>query len=410
MANITANMTVVSKEIQYQFESRCLTKKTFNSQYDKSYEYTGAAAGNTINIKQPHRVVVGDGREISTIPDDEERTIELPRATWKHVVLNFTSQELAQDLTKAENAEKFFGKARLDASLQSLSGVIDTVNFANVLPKVYNFTRGAETTNPSDYGDIGEVKAVLDKNHAMDMDRYFILTNDSMASINKGTSGLFNPTGKKSDDYDTGELADFNGFSFWASTYLPRHVNGSASAGAVNATLSDEGIKTIEIKDLGADTINPGDRYNIAGVFRRDLVTKEVTGDLQDFVVVTATAPVAGVSTVTFEPAIEVDATKPYANVDSFPQEDAVVTFAGKRGSSQSYNAAYQKDAFALGFVDLPSVNVNTEAFIRDPESGFSMKLSGQGDILKLKSIMRLDVLFGSTVVNPWWACIQYAA
>ena len=51
MANITKNMTVVSKEIEYQFESRCLTYKTFNTQYDKQYEYTGAAAGDTINIK-----------------------------------------------------------------------------------------------------------------------------------------------------------------------------------------------------------------------------------------------------------------------------------------------------------------------------------------------------------------------
>ena len=409
MANITANMSVVSKEIQYQFESRCLTYKTFNTQYDNQYEYVGAAAGSSINIKQPHRVVVGDGREISSIPDDEERTVTLPRATWKHVVLNFTAQELAQNLTKAENAEKFFGKARLDSSIQSLSGVIDTVTFANVLPKVYNYTRGAETTNPSDYGDIGEVKAVLDKNHAMDMDRSFILTNDSMASINKGTVGLFNPQGKKSEDYNSGELADFNGFKFFASTYLPRHTNGSAATGAVKTTISVEKTTQMVLDSLGTDTALVGDRFTVAGVYRRDLVTKEVTGDLQQFVVTAATATVAGEATVDFLPALEVDATKPYANVDSFPQATAVVTFAGKRGSVQSYNAAYQKDAFVLGFVDLPSVNVNTEAFIRDPESGFSMKLSGQGDIMALKSIMRLDVLFGSTVVNPWWACIQYA-
>ena len=97
-------------------------------------------------------------------------------------------------------------------------------------------------------------------------------------------------------------------------------------------------------------------------------------------------------------------------NVDSFPQATAVVTFAGNRGATQSYNAAYHKDAFVLAFVDLPKVGVTYETFVRDPESGFSMKLSGQGDILELQSVMRLDVLFGSTAVNPWWAVIQYAA
>ena len=171
MSNIQKNMTVVSKEIDYVFSSKCTAFKTMNTQYDKTYEYTGAAAGSTINIMQPYRVIVTDGRSASSVPDSEERTIQLPRATWKKVMLNFNAEELALDLTKAENASKFFGKTKLASSVQSLAGVVDQVTYSNLVPQVYNFTRGGETTDISSYGDIGKVKAKLDDYHADDMDR-----------------------------------------------------------------------------------------------------------------------------------------------------------------------------------------------------------------------------------------------
>lgn len=410
MANITENMTVVSKEIEYTFESTCLSYKTFNTQYDKQYEAYGAAAGDTINVKQPHRAIVTDGRSMASVPDDEERIVALPRATHKKTALNFTADDMAHDLTKAEQAKEFFGRTRLAANVQALAAVVDSTTYANVIPQVYNYTRGAETTDPSSYADVGVVKAKLDDYHAHDMDRSFILTNNAMVSLNAGMSGFFNPTTEKSADYRSGELRPFNGFMFYNSTYLPRHTNGSAATGGVKTTLSGEGVNTMVVDSLGTDTILAGDRFVIADVFRKDLITKEDTGDLQDFVVLTASGTVAGESTITFSPAIETLNDKPYSNVDSFPQAGAVVTFAGKRGESQSLNVAYHKDAFVLAFVDLPKINCTYESYIRDSDTGLSMKITGQGDIMELKSVFRLDVLFGSVAVNPWWAVVVYGA
>jgi hypothetical protein len=44
------------------------------------------------------------------------------------------------------------------------------------------------------------------------------------------------------------------------------------------------------------------------------------------------------------------------------------------------------------------------ESQIRDEETGLAMKLTGQGDVLALKQVTRLDILFGSVAVNPYWA------
>lgn len=403
-------MTVISKEIDYVFSSNCHAYKTMNTQYDNSYEAFGAAAGSTIQIKQPHRVIVNDGRVISTVSDDEERTVSLPRATWRNVNIEMNGSELAVDLTKAEAAASFFGKTRLAAAVQALAADVDSTTYANVMPQVYSFTRGTATTNPSAYSDIGEIKAKLDDHRAPQGDRSFVMTNQTMVSLNNATSGFFNPAGKKSEDYMTGELGDVNGFTCYNSTNLPRHTNGTATAGAVKTTLSVQGVNQMVVDGLSTGTVVAGDRFTIASVYRRDYVTKAVTGDLQQFVVTAATATVGGESTVTFYPAIETLATNAYASVDSFPQADAVVTFAGRRGLSQSQSVAYHRDAFVLAFVDAPKINCTYETYIKDSDTGLSMKLTGQGDILNLKSVFRLDVLFGSVAVNPWWACIVYGA
>lgn len=408
MANITANMSVVTKEAQYVFESTCLAYKTMDNQYDNQYEYEQAAVGSVINIKQPHRQYVTDGRSASGTQDDEERTIAMPRATWKKIVLGFNAQELGQDLTKEENASKFFGKSRFKSSVQAMGAAIDSATFANVVPQVFNYTRGGETTNPSSYGDVGNAKAKLDNYHADDMDRCWVLTPDAQTSLNTGLSGLFNNSKQIDSNFNTGELASFNGFMFYGSTYLPRHTNGSAAAGVVKTTLSVEGVSQMIVCDISTSTVLAGDRFTIAGVYRRDYISKEAQGDLQQFVVTAATATVAGEATVNFSPAIETLTTNAYASVDSFPQASAVVTFAGRRGLSQSIGMAYQKQAFALAFIDLPKIGVATEGYVRDADAGYSMKISGQGDILELKSVMRMDALFGSVAVNPWWAVIVY--
>jgi hypothetical protein len=408
MANVTANMTVVTKEAQYVFESTCLAYKTMDNQYDNQYEYTQAAAGSVINIKQPHRQYVTDGRSASGTQDDEERTIAMPRATWKKIVLGFNAQELAQDLTKEDNANKFFGKSRFKSSVQSMSAAIDGATFANVAPQVFNYVRGGETTDPSSYSDVGLAKAKLDNYHADAMDRCWLLTPDAEVSLNAGLSGLFNNSKQIDSNFDTGELSSFNGFKFYSSTYLPRHTNGTAATGAVKTTLSVEGVSQMVLDTLTTTTVLAGDRFTVAGVYRRDYVSKEIQGDLQQFVVTSATATVAGEATIDFSPAIETLATNAYASVGTFPQATAVVTFAGRRGLAQSIGMAYQKQAFALAFIDLPKIGVTTEGYVRDADAGYSMKISGQGDILELKSVMRMDALFGSVAVNPWWAVIVY--
>jgi hypothetical protein len=403
MANLEKNMSVVSKEIAYMFSSKSYAGRTMNTQYDKSYEYTGAAAGSSIQIKQPHRFYVTDGAT-ATIQDDEERTVVLPRATQKHIMLAFGAAEMAHDLTKADAAEKFFGSTRTATAVQTLAGNTDADTYANLIPTVYQAVRGGETTNPSSTNDIGLIKARLDDSHAPEGDRCAILTTKHMLSLNTGTVALFNPASKKSDDYSSGELGDIAGIKFYNSTFLPTHQQGTAAAGTIKTTVAVEGTTSMVIDGLSTDSITAGSIFTVANVYSKDVISKENGVDLQQFVVVSATATAGGESTVVFEPAIEIEATNAYANCSAYPVATAVVTFEGIAGANQSQSFAYHKDACVFATVDLPMIGCTIESQIRDEEMGLAMKLTGQGDITTLKKRTRLDILYGSVVVNPLWA------
>jgi hypothetical protein len=251
---------------------------------------------------------------------------------------------------------------------------------------------------------------VLQKNNANKNDRHYILTPDSMASINAGTSGLFNPTAEKSADYKSGHLKDFNGFTFWDTDFLARHTNGSATDGAITATVPTEGATSINVDGLGAaGTITEGTTFTIAGVYRKNLVSKDNKADLQKFVVTAdATADGGGIATISISPALE--ATGAYANVSNMPIENAVVNFEGAASTSYDQNLFFQKEAFVFATCDLAPINAVVEKNFRDEELGITIKFTSQGDITNFKAVSRLDVLYGFSAVAPWWAGKQWGA
>jgi hypothetical protein len=225
-----------------------------------------------------------------------------------------------------------------------------------------------------------------------------------MLSLNSGTSTLFNPASVKSDDYKTGELGDIAGIKFYNSTFLPAHQQGTAAAGTIKTTVSVEGTSSMIIDGLTTTTITKGSIFTVAGVYSKDVISKENTSNLQQFVVTNTPSTGAGEATVEFSPAIEISATNAYANCSAFPVATAVVTIEGVAGANQSQSIAYHKDAFVFATIDLPMIGCSMEAQIRDEEMGLALKITSDGDVTTLTKKTRVDILYGSAVVNPLWA------
>ena len=407
MSNTNKVFTVMSKEVTRLFSNQCVAGNTMNTQYDKTYENSGANAGSTLNIVQPQRYTVASGSTIS-IQDNIERSVSLPIATQKHVALNFTAAELTQDLLKPD-LMAFFSKNKLKPAISALAAAIDSDVLNQAAQATYNAI-GTPGSNPSAYSDITAARAELTKTGAQEDDRHYILTPASMASLNQGMSGLFNPTAEKSADYRSGHLKDTNGFTFWDTDFLARHLNGSGTTCAITATVPTEGASSINVDGCGAaGTYTVGTTLTIAGVYRKNLVSHDDKADLQKFVVTAlATADGSGLATIKVSPSLE--ATGAYANVSAMPVEDAVVTLVGTASTAYDQNLAYQKEAFVFATAKMAKIGCEYESDFTDEDLGISIKYTSQGDVSALKNISRLDVLYGFSAVAPWWSVKQWGA
>ena len=409
MANNVKVLDVISKEILRYFMVDSVVANTFCRQYDDTYRMSGANSGSTIRIKQPQRVTVSTGATID-IQDLVEREVSLARTTQKHVALNFTSAELTQDL--AENADKLalFSNEYLKAAMDSICSVVDSAGLEFAGDATYNSV-GTPGTDPSGYSDVTSAKALLGKYNTPRIDRHFVLTTDSMGSMNAGMSGLFNPTQAKSADYKSGLLADSNGFKFWETDFLPRHLNGDAddSTALVNGSTS-EAAATIVTDGWGAtETITKGTHITLAGVYRANLVSKESKSDLQQFIVTADTTAVAGAMTIPIAPAIE--AAGAYQNVSALPADNAAITIvSGTLSTAYDMNLFYHKDAFVFATQDLKNIGTPNEFFVRDEDLGVSMKVTMDGNISTMQAISRLDILYGFAAIAPWWSGKLWAA
>jgi len=409
MANNIKVTDVVSKEILRYFMVDSVIANTFNRQYDDSFSIAGSNIGETIRIKQPQRVTVSDGATID-IQDLVERSVNLPRTSQKHVALNFTSQELTQDLASDANKLALFSNEYLKSAMDSMCAVIDGEGLEFAADATYN-SIGTPGTDPAGYSDVTSAKALLGKYNTPRVDRHFVLTTDSMGSMNAGMSGLFNPTAAKSSDYKTGKLVDSNGFTFWETDFLPRHLNGDADdTNAVMNGSTSEAASILNIDGWGTtETITKGTHFTIAGVFRVNLVSKETKSDLQQFIVTADTVASGGAMAIPVSPSLE--AAGAYQNISALPADSAVVTIvSGTKSVAYDQNLFYHKDAFVFATQDLKNIGTPNEFYVRDEGLGVSMKVTMDGNITTMQAISRLDILYGFAAIAPWWSGKLWAA
>lgn len=400
MANDVKVLDAISKEILRYFMVESVVANTVCRQYDDSKSLYGANQGSTLRIKQPQRVEISDGATL-VIQDLEEREITLAKTKQKQISLAFTAAEMSQDLLNPEGMA-MFSNEYLKASMNQACAELDAECFEIMSNSTYN-SIGTPGSNPSSYADITAAKSLLGKYNVPRTDRHFVLTTDSMGALNAGTQGIFNPSSEKNEDYRSGKLANTNGFTFWETDFLPRHLNGDATdTSAVIAVSGTEGASSISTSGWGAtETITKGTHIEIGGVYRANLVSKVAKADLQQFIVTADTTAVAGVMTIPVSPALE--ATGAYKNVSSLPAAGAAITIkSGDADTAYDLNLFYHKDAFVLAFQDLKNIGSSKEAYIRDEKLGISMKLTMDSDIVNFRSIARLDFLYGFEPLCPW--------
>ena len=399
MANSILTIDMITRKALEILENNLVITRNVNRQYDDSFAVSGAKIGSTLRIRLPDRALVTDGAALQ-VQDDAEQSTTLTVASQKHIGVNFTTAELTLQLDD-------FAERVLKPRISQLASSIDA-DVANAYKAIFN-TVGTPGVSPATALVLLQAQQKLNESAAGMAPRYATVNPAANAGLVNGLSGFFNPTTTISQQFKNGMMGTgVLGFDeINMSQSIKVHTTGSrAGTILVNGAVSTQGQSTISIDGLtgATDTVTVGDVFTIAGVFAVNPQTRESTGSLQQFVV---TAAQTGVSNALANMAISppiYTSTNALATVDSFPADNAAVTFVGTASTAYPQNLIYHKDAITFATADLVMPQ-GVDMAARANHNGISLRVVRQYDINNDRMPCRIDVLYGFSTIRPQMAC-----
>jgi hypothetical protein len=395
MSNSILTIDMITRKALEILENNLVLTRNVNRQYDDSFAVEGAKIGSTLRIRLPDRALVTDGAALQ-VQDDNEQYTTLSVASQKHIGVNFTSAELTMQLDD-------FADRVLKPRISQLASSIDN-DVANAYKNIYSSV-GTPGTTPSTSLVMLQAQQKMNEYASMMNNRYLTVNPAANAQLVEGMKGFFNPTSTISKQFASGMMGTgVLGYDeVNMSQSIVNHTTGTRSTTdtiLVNGAISTQGATTIAI-DGGTTsaTIKQGDVFTIAGVYSVNPQTRQSTGSLQQFVATAdATASSGAWATVSISPAIYTPSNA-LATVDSFPADNAAVTFLGAANTQYAQNLAYQKDAITFATADL-LLPQGVDMASRQVHNGISMRIVRQYDINNDRMPCRIDVLYGYSVIR----------
>ncbi len=399
MANSILTIDMITRKALEILENNLVITRNVNRQYDDSFAVSGAKIGSTLRIRLPDRALVTDGAALQ-VQDDAEQSTTLTVSTQKHIGVNFTTAELTLSLDD-------FAERVLKPRISQLASSIDA-DVANAYKAIFN-TVGTPGVSPATALVLLQAQQKLNESAAGMAPRYATVNPAANAGLVNGLSGFFNPTDTISKQFKNGMMGTgVLGFDeINMSQSIKVHTTGSrAGTILVNGAVSTQGQSTISIDGLtgATDTVTVGDVFTIANVFAVNPQTRESTGSLQQFVVTAAqTGASNALANMAISPAI-FTSTSALATVDSFPADNAAVTFVGTASTAYPQNMIYHKDAITFATADLVMPQ-GVDMAARANHNGISMRVVRAYDINNDRMPCRIDVLYGFSTIRPQMAC-----
>lgn len=397
MANSLLTIQMITREAVRLWKNSNSFISHIDSQYDSSYAQSGAKIGNSLKIRLPNDFVVRTGAAAQP-QDASEQSTTLVVATQKGVDVSFSSQERTMSLDD-------YSKRVLAPMVNNLVGAVavDVMSGADGGSARFTANTASDGTILSPRADDWlNAGALLDLNSAPRSGRKIVADPLTMARTVSSLSGLFNPSRKIGEQYESGQVQEALNFEWFQDQTVIKHTTGTFSAGGTVNGAGQTGLTLTVNATTG--TFAVGDIITIAGVNAVNRITKQSTGQLQQFVITAKAA--TGATSLSIYPAIVPAAADgsqtQYQTVDASPANSAVVALVTPASSGYRKNLAYVPEAVTLAMADLELPNgVHERA--RESYDGISMRMVTAFDVMSDKMITRLDVLYGYLWVRPEW-------
>ncbi len=372
---------------------------SIDRQYDDQYARTGAKIGDQLRIRLPNDFVPRTGPNLSLNTVNELQTT-ITMGTQKGVDVPFTSVD--RTLSLDDYSERI-----LAPMINVLAGAVAADIMSGANPSM--ITSNTTTPTATDFLKAG---AQLDQMSAPRGNRKAILDPLTQARTVGSLTGLFNPTGRISKQFDSGEMmGPALGIQDWMSDQTVLTTT-PGTAGTLTVSGANQTGTSLTINAGVAGTLNEGDIITIAGVHRVNRITKVAGADLMQFVVTATTNLALNTPTaVPIYPAItpsNAGVAVQYQTVDSSPANAAAITLVQQANFGAGYrrNLVLRPEAVTMVTADLYMPTKGVVDAARETFDNISLRMIETYDVNTDQTITRLDVLYGYLWVRPEWAVV----
>jgi hypothetical protein len=278
-----------------------------------------------------------------------------------------------------------------------------------------------------DYDDVALCDAIMNEQGVPDYDRFMALSSRDYNGLAGNLVGTARSFGNQKSDkaYERSHVGMVAGFDTYKMDYANRQA---AAAGGGSITIDTSGAGTqanytpqatstsvggqinvdnrFQTVTVSSSTnVRAGDAFTIAGVFAVHHITKQSTGQLKTFRVVSV--PAGGTTLVITPPIIGAQGVSPtdaqlqYKNVEVATASDtSAITFLNVNAAS--VNVFWQRDSLEIlpGRYAVPS-DAGVAVMRATTDQGIELVLQKFYDIDSMTIKYRMDTLFGVVNKNP---------
>lgn len=278
------------------------------------------------------------------------------------------------------------------------------------------------TTAAAGFDDLAQAEAMMNEQGVQMFERYSALSTRDYNGMASNLAGRGTMQGKPVTAYEKAFVGTVANFDTYKMDYTPRQLAATATgvtfnganqfytpratstAGTGEVSNVDNRYQTVSLT-VGASTVKVGDCFTIAGVNAVHHITKQDTGQLKTFRVISIVTGAGATGTMQISPPIisgqgATVAELTYQNVTATPANAAAVTFLNT--AAGYLNPFWQKDAIEL----LPSsYAVPTDAGVAvmraSTDQGIEVVMQKWYDIKTMLTLFRLDTRFGVCNKQP---------
>jgi hypothetical protein len=416
MANSFSKNTLVLFNEQVEgFEDQLVISKAFRNMSEDGVALE--RANNTVWVPQPYIAQSFTGVDQTSNFGRNYAQLSVP------VSLSY-SHSVPFTMSPTELRDPLQQKRIMKSALQRLASDInvDCSNLAALQGSIFS----KRTTAAAGFDDVAAIDTAMNRVGISMADRKAFYNSADYNGMASNLASRQTVQGKVQTAYEKAYVGNVAGFETYKLDYGYRLTaavatsvtitNGSAlyytptsttaSTDGLSRTNNDNRFQTVTLAVGGTTGIKAGDAFTIAGVNEVHHITKQDTGSLKTFRIVSQASGSAGASgTYVITPPIisgtgGTDPELQYKNVTAAPANGAAITFLNT--VSTVLNPFWQDDALVIMPAKYePDPDSGMAVTSLTTESGITIVMAKQAQIGNLNTLYRLDAYYGLANLQP---------